>query len=150
MGTLFVISSQTLGYGIAGIMRKFLVWPAAMIWPSTLIHCAVFRTLHHDETNGQELQKDSDNNISKEPQWTMSRLRFFWLALFFQFLWYWIPGYIFPLLSAFSLFCLIDPNNVILSQVTGANGLGFGSFELDWNAWVAFLGSPIVVPLWYI
>ncbi|CAF4812976.1 unnamed protein product, partial [Rotaria socialis] len=46
VGILFVITSQTLGYGMAGIMRRFLVWPAAMIWPANLISCALFRTLH--------------------------------------------------------------------------------------------------------
>jgi hypothetical protein len=44
---------------------------------------------------------------------------------------------------------MIFPNNIIISQITGVNGLGFGSFELNWNSWVAFLGSPIVVPFWY-
>lgn len=34
---LLVISTQSIGYGIAGIMRKFLVYPAAMIWPGNLV-----------------------------------------------------------------------------------------------------------------
>ncbi|CAF5154695.1 unnamed protein product [Rotaria magnacalcarata] len=70
------------------------------------------------------------------------------MIFFFQFLWYWIPGYICPVLSLFSLLCYIDSTNIVLSQVTGANGLGLGSFELDWNAWISFLDSPIVVPFW--
>ncbi len=138
-GILFLITSQILGYGMAGIMRKFLVWPAAMIWPANLVNCALFRTLHED-------QQDEDNNEKK--RWTMSRLRFFFFAFFFQFLWYWFPGYIFPVLSLFSWICMIKPNNIILSQLTGIYGLGIGSIELDWNAWVSFLGSPIVVPYW--
>ncbi|CAF3444181.1 unnamed protein product [Rotaria socialis] len=136
IGILFVITSQILGYGMAGIMRKFLVWPGAMIWPTNLVNCALFRTLHDD--------KDND----KESRWTLSRLRFFFLAFLCQFLWYWFPGYIFPVLSLFSWICMIKPENVILSQLTGINGLGIGSIELDWNAWVSFLGSPIVVPFW--
>ncbi len=146
IGILFVVTSQTLGYGIAGIMRKFLVWPAAMVWPTNLVNCTLFRTLHDDDDNDH----DSKEIGHKKPRWTMSRLRFFFLASFFQFLWYWFPGYIFPVLSLFSWLCMIKPDNVILSQVTGINGLGLGSIELDWNAWVAFLGSPIVVPYWLV
>jgi len=140
IGLFFILSSQMLGYGLVGIFRRFLVWPAGMIWPGNLIYCAVYHVLHDDIDNDDSL------NTSR---WTMSRLKFFYLALLFQFLWYWIPGYICPILSYFSLFCVIFPNNIIVSQVTGVNGLGFTSFELNWNSWVAFLGSPIVVPFWY-
>ena len=142
LALLFVVSSQTLGYGMAGIMRKFVVWPAAMIWPSNLINCALFR-FFHDDAN------DDRQNTTTTSNQSMSRSRFFYMIFFFQFLWYWIPGYICPVLSFFSLLCYIDPTNIILSQVTGVNGLGFGSFELDWNAWVSFLDSPIIVPFWY-
>jgi hypothetical protein len=136
----FILSSQILGYGLVGIMRRFLVWPSAMIWPANLIYCALFRILHSDNADDENL------NTSR---WTMSRLSFFYIAFFFQFLWYWIPGYICPVLSYFSIVCMIYPNNIVLSQITGVNGLGLGSFELNWNSWVAFLGSPIVVPFWY-
>jgi hypothetical protein len=139
----FILSSQILGYGVVGIMRRFLIWPAAMIWPGNLVFCALFRALHSDE----EYNKN-DNNLNTS-RWTISRLNFFYVSLFFQFLWYWIPGYICPVLSYFSLFCMIYPHNIIISQITGVNGLGLGSFELNWNSWVAFLGSPIVVPFWY-
>lgn len=142
---LFVITSQILGYGIAGIMRKFLVWPSAMVWPANLVNCALFRTLHDDDVNN-----DNEGIGNKKSRWNMSRLRFFFFASFFQFLWYWFPGYIFPVLSLFSWVCMIKPDNVVLSQLTGVNGLGIGSLELDWNAWVSFLGSPIIVPFWLV
>ncbi|KAG9026338.1 hypothetical protein FRB95_008983 [Tulasnella sp. JGI-2019a] len=41
-----VISSQLIGFSLAGICRRFLVWPAAMIWPATLVNAALFNTLH--------------------------------------------------------------------------------------------------------
>lgn len=147
IGLLFVLSSQTLGYGMAGVMRKFVVRPAAMIWPSNLATCALFRILHNDEN--EERQYNETNATTTRTSRQMSRSRFFYMAFFFQFLWYWLPGYICPILSFLSLLCYIDPTNIVLSQVTGANGLGLGSFELDWNAWVSFLDSPIVVPFWY-
>jgi hypothetical protein len=137
---IFVVTSQILGYGMAGIMRRFLVWPASMIWPANLVNCALFQTLHNDK------EEEEDNN--KNQGWKMSRLRFFFFGFLFQFLWYWFPGYIFPVLSMFSWICMIKPDNIILSQLTGINGLGIGAIELDWNAWVSFLRSPIVVPFW--
>ncbi|UJR10190.1 hypothetical protein I4U23_014405 [Adineta vaga] len=143
IGIIFVVTSQVIGYGMAGIMRKFLVWPASMIWPANLVNCALFQTLHKDKDN-----EDDGKTEDGKSRWKMSRLRFFFVAFLCQFLYYWFPGYIFPVLSLFSWICMIKPDNVVLSQVTGINGLGIGSIELDWNAWVSFLGSPIVVPYW--
>ena len=151
---VFVVTSQILGYGMAGIMRKFLVWPAAMIWTANLVNCALFRTLHSDKEDESQEQKEEiiegeeKKPTTKKQRWTMSRLRFFFLGFLFQFLWFWFPGYIFPVLSLFSWICMIKPENIILSQLTGINGLGLGAIQLDWNAWVSFLGSPIVVPFW--
>lgn len=142
-GIIFVVTSQIIGYGMAGIMRRFLVWPAAMIWPANLVNCALFQTLHSDIN--ENLEHDTNN---KNRCWTMSRLRFFFFGFLFQFCWYWFPGYIFPVLSMFSWICMIKPDNIILSQLTGINGLGIGAIELDWNALVSFLRSPIVVPFW--
>jgi hypothetical protein len=37
----FMLTTQLLSFGLTGIMRRFLVWPAAMIWhfkPSELCH----------------------------------------------------------------------------------------------------------------
>jgi hypothetical protein len=33
-----------LGYGLVGVCRRWLVWPAAMIWPSNLVNCALVYT----------------------------------------------------------------------------------------------------------
>ena len=49
----------------------------------------------------------------------MSRMRFFAWVTLGSFVWYWFPNYIFPTLTAFSILCWINPNNVVLSQLTG-------------------------------
>ncbi|CAF0955902.1 unnamed protein product [Adineta steineri] len=134
---IFLITFHLFALSIAGILKRYLVWPSAMIWPTTLMTCCVIRTLHHED--------ETELNRSR---WTMSRFKFFWLMFLFQFLWYWFPGYIFPLLASFSFVCMIAPDNIIFSQITGANGLGVGALQLDWNAWVSFLDSPILVPFW--
>ncbi|KAK3818719.1 MAG: LOW QUALITY PROTEIN: OPT family small oligopeptide transporter [Benniella sp.] len=44
---LLILTTQLVGYGI---LRRYLVYPAAMIWPSNLVTVALFNTLHtHEE-----------------------------------------------------------------------------------------------------
>ncbi|PKI65707.1 hypothetical protein CRG98_013896 [Punica granatum] len=42
-GWLLIITTQVLGYGWAGLLRKYLVEPAHMWWPSTLVQVSLFR-----------------------------------------------------------------------------------------------------------
>ncbi|KAF9354548.1 hypothetical protein BGX34_010954, partial [Mortierella sp. NVP85] len=34
---LLILCTQMLGYGMAGVLRRYLVYPAAMIWPANLV-----------------------------------------------------------------------------------------------------------------
>lgn len=90
---LLVFSTQLLGYGAAGLTRRFIVYPAAMIWPQTLVTTSLFNTLHSKE--GDVLDKMNANG------WTMSRYKFFGIVSIFSFVWYWLPGYLFKALSYF-------------------------------------------------
>ncbi|KAL5518599.1 hypothetical protein ACEPAH_282 [Sanghuangporus vaninii] len=131
---LLCFSSQLLGYACAGVVRQFLVWPAAMIYPGVLVNCALFNTLH-----GSYGKRDGSH---------MSRQRFFLYAFIASFVWYWFPGYIFTALSIFNWVCWIAPKNVIVNQLFGySSGLGMGFFTFDW-AMVSYIGSPLVVPWW--
>uniref|UniRef100_L2FRZ5 Small oligopeptide opt family n=1 Tax=Colletotrichum fructicola (strain Nara gc5) TaxID=1213859 RepID=L2FRZ5_COLFN len=47
---LLIISTQAMGLGIAGILRRYLVWPAAMVWPATLVTTTVMNSLHDHST----------------------------------------------------------------------------------------------------
>ncbi|KAJ3224980.1 hypothetical protein HDU81_008239, partial [Chytriomyces hyalinus] len=42
----FAIVTQCFGYGFAGLTRRYLVRPAAMIWPSNLATIAMLNSLH--------------------------------------------------------------------------------------------------------
>lgn len=44
---LLIITTQVLGYGWAGLMRKYVVEPAHMWWPSTLVQVSLFREIYH-------------------------------------------------------------------------------------------------------
>ncbi|KAG0197896.1 hypothetical protein BGX28_008616 [Mortierella sp. GBA30] len=130
---LLIFTTQMLGYGMAGVLRRYLVYPAAMIWPANLVQVALFNTLHKDEDL---------------PPGEWSRFKFFLVATFAMFCYQWIPGFLFPVISSIAWICWIKPDNLVLSQLTGAGGLGIGAISLDWNNIVAFLQSPLIVPWW--
>jgi len=49
-----VLSSQMVGFAFAGICRRFLVWPSAMIWPQNLVLCTLLNTFHAEDDDGQD------------------------------------------------------------------------------------------------
>ncbi|KAF9435351.1 hypothetical protein BGZ76_006459 [Entomortierella beljakovae] len=134
-GLLLVLTTQITGFAIAGAIRRFLVRPAHMVWPSTLVLASLFRSLHATPKSQQE---DGDR---------MSRMRYFMLASGGMFLYYWLPGYIFPTIGTLSWICWIAPDNVVLAQLTGSYGLGIGTVALDWAAVSAYV-APLVTP-WF-
>lgn len=128
-----VISTQIIGFSLAGVCRRFLVWPSSMIWPATLVNTALFNTLH--------------STYGRSEQGRMSRERFFFLALLGSFLWYFIPGYLFTALSMFNWVCWIWPNSGVVNNLFGYNhGLGMGFLTFDWSM-IAYTGSPLVTPV---
>ncbi|KAK7311723.1 hypothetical protein RJT34_10034 [Clitoria ternatea] len=130
---ILVLTTQVLGYGWAGIMRKYVVEPALMWWPATLVQVSLFRALHEKEER------------------RMSRGKFFLIALICSFAWYVVPGFLFPTLSIISWVCWIFPHSVTAHQIgSGKNGLGLGSFTLDWTIVASFLGNPLVTPFFAI
>ncbi|MCD7445784.1 oligopeptide transporter 4 [Datura stramonium] len=133
-GWILVVTTQVLGYGWAGIMRKYVVEPAEMWWPGNMVLVSLFRAIH---------EKDSDGKSN--------RGKFFLVVLACSFTWYIVPGFLFPTLSNISLLCLFYPRSVIAHQIgSGMKGLGVLSFTLDWSVVASYLGSPLVCPLFAI
>lgn len=139
---LLVFSVQLLGYGAAGLTRRWIVYPAAMIWPQTLVTTSLFNTLHSRE--GTVLDKMNANG------WTISRYRFFGIVSIISFIWYWLPGYLFKALSYFGFITWIWPNNTVVNQLFGVqSGLGFIPISFDWTqATQAMEASPLATPAW--
>ncbi|QRW19651.1 OPT oligopeptide transporter protein [Rhizoctonia solani] len=129
-----VISTQMFGFSLAGICRRFLVWPSSMIWPATLVNTALFNTLH--------------STYGREEGGRTSRERFFTLAFIGSAAWYFLPGYLFTALSNFTWVCWIAPDNPVVNALFGyQHGLGMGFITFDW-AMVAYNSSPLVTPFW--
>jgi hypothetical protein len=74
-------------------------------------------------------------------------MRYFLLVTLGSFIYYWFPGYIFPTIGYLAWLCWINPDNIILSQLTGSDGLGIGVISLDWPAAAYYVG-PLVTP-WF-
>ncbi|KAI8321886.1 OPT family small oligopeptide transporter [Martensiomyces pterosporus] len=153
-GFLLVISSQILGYSFAGLLRRFLVTPSSMVWPVNLVNSTLFNTLHGRKPPAAEDSGDNDADANaadgRQPFWKrMTRGRFFVLVFACSFVYYWLPGYIFPLLVSISWICWTNKKSVTVSQIgSGLHGLGIGSFALDWNTVVSFLPTPLSIPVW--
>lgn len=49
---VLTLATQLTGFGLAGLCRRFLVWPASMVWPQNLVACALLNTLHAEEDAG--------------------------------------------------------------------------------------------------
>ncbi|EEF39482.1 Oligopeptide transporter, putative [Ricinus communis] len=77
----------------------------------------------------------------------MTRMRFFLLVMIASFLYYALPGYLFPILTFFSWVCWAWPHSITAQQLgSGYHGLGIGAFTLDWAGISAYHGSPLVTP----
>lgn len=133
------LSTQMLGFGLAGFFTKFLVNPAAMIWPSTLINTALFSALH-------DHSRPDPRTVSG---WTIGRYRLFLYTMVGSFCWYWFPGYIAPFLSVFAWVTWIKPQNVVINQLFGGwTGISLIPMTFDWTQISGFNFSPLIAP-WY-
>ncbi|XP_065870079.1 oligopeptide transporter 4 [Euphorbia lathyris] len=132
---ILILTTQVLGYGWAGLLRKYVVEPAHMWWPSTLVQVSLFRALHEKDDKSQR----------------MTRAKFFVIALVCSFSWYLVPGYLFTTLSSISWVCWVFSKSVTAQQLgSGMRGLGLGALTLDWSVVASFLFSPLVSPFFAI
>ncbi|KAH8832033.1 OPT oligopeptide transporter [Flagelloscypha sp. PMI_526] len=133
-----LLGSQLLGYGLAGLMRSFLVYPTVSSYPNLFPTIQMFDLLHRGHSN--VLQQ--------------KRIKVFWIAFVGVFIWQWFPEYIAPLLTGFSIFCLARRDSPWVTRLFGGTtsneGLGLFSICFDWN----YIGSggsaygPLFQPLW--
>ena len=133
---LYLLTTQMLGFGLAGLARRWLVYPAALIWPAALPSTVLFRSLHEPQ------EKSTVNG------WSMSRYRFFAYFTTFAFVLYWFPDYIWTSLSAFAFITWIWPHNQKVNTIFGMNsGLGLLPISLDWTE-ITYAGTPLTTPFY--
>ncbi|KAK4703743.1 hypothetical protein P7C70_g2476, partial [Phenoliferia sp. Uapishka_3] len=100
---MLVFSTCMIGFGVAGLCRRFLVWPASLIWPQNLVLCTLLNTLHAEE--------DDD-----EPGSGVSRYAFFKWSAIGAFSWYFLPD-----------------NIVVNQLFGLSSGLGMSMITFDWS-----------------
>ena len=98
---VLVLATQLTGFGLAGLCRRFLVWPASMVWPQNLVACTLLNTLHAEDDEDEAAQSSASGveaghggkgilgRWSKRP---MTRYRHFVIVFIGSFLFFFLPG----------------------------------------------------------
>ncbi|KAK3308463.1 OPT oligopeptide transporter protein-domain-containing protein [Chaetomium strumarium] len=139
--TLIALSTNFIGYGLAGICRRFLVYPAYCVWPSSLVTIALNSAFHDTSTEAATVVGPFKSI------WKMSRIKYFGWAFGLMFVYFWFPNYIFAALSLFGWMNWIAPSNGDLAAITGvSSGLALNPLPtFDWNI-LTFNLDPLMVP----
>ncbi|KAK2601259.1 hypothetical protein N8I77_010722 [Diaporthe amygdali] len=136
---LLALSTNLMGYGFAGLSRRFLVYPSFCLYPRSLVTIALNKALHN------EVNHPVIGPLKK--LFSISQYRFFSAAFISMFVYFWFPDYIFTAVSLFNWIAWIAPQNFTLATITGMNkGLGFNPLPtFDWNI-VTHYVDPLVIP----
>ncbi|MBE3047904.1 small oligopeptide transporter, OPT family [Candidatus Bathyarchaeota archaeon] len=138
---LIALSTNFIGYGMAGLTRRFLVYPAYCVWPSSLVTIALNSAFHDTAT-------ESTSALGPfKSIWKMSRIKYFCYAFGAMFFYFWLPNYLFAALSYFGWMTWIAPNNLNLTNIAGVtSGLGLNPVPtFDWNI-LTYNIDPLMVP----
>lgn len=128
------LASQFMGFGFAGLLRKFVVYPTKAMWPTLMPTLALNRAL---------LVPSKKEKINK---WTISPYKFFFVVVAAAFVYFWFPSYLFQALSTFNWIAWIAPDNLNLNIITGSQGMGINPIPtFDTNNMFA-LFDPLVLP----
>ncbi|CCE31426.1 probable isp4 protein [Claviceps purpurea 20.1] len=134
---LLTISTQSLGYGIAGTMRRFLVYPASMIWPANLVVVTMMNAMH-------DMSEVRDPSVLGG---NMPRYRWFAFVTAGSFIYYFIPGFLAQFLSVFAFATWLAPQNAVVNQLFGGTtGLSLLPITFDWTQIAGYVGSPLIPP----
>ncbi|PKK52367.1 hypothetical protein CI102_6818 [Trichoderma harzianum] len=135
-----MLALQITGFGLAGMIRRFLIYPPQMIWFFTLSQAALNNALHNQ----------SNSHVHG---WKISRFNFFFVVCGLMFLYYWLPGTIMPILTFFNWTTWIAPTSATLSILTGSYYFNLGLNPLlttfDWN-WFSGVVDPIIYPFFVV
>ncbi|KAE8350720.1 OPT oligopeptide transporter protein-domain-containing protein, partial [Aspergillus coremiiformis] len=121
---LGTFSMSLIGFVLAGVLRPLIVYPAEMVYWSTLPQVVLYQSLHFDR------------------QANKARLMKFGWAMLITAVWEIFPAYIMTWLSGISIFCLASmhaPDHIrtVFSTVFGGassnEGVGILNFSLDWQ-----------------
>lgn len=129
-----LLSSQFLGYGIAGLMRRTMLYLKAMLWPANIPINSMLENLH----------SRSEDHSNRKP------LRVFLYVFGAIFIGEIFPQWICTMLTGVSIFCLAKQNNTVFTHIFGGaagnEGLGLLSLCFDWQQ-ITAPTSPLYFPI---
>ncbi|KAK4560737.1 hypothetical protein LTR86_005316 [Recurvomyces mirabilis] len=153
---LATFSISLCGFVLAGVLRSLIVYPAEMVYWSTLPQVVLFQNLHFDRVRNKQ------------------RLEKFYYALGISAVWEFFPAYIWPWLGGISIPCLASMHAdsatrakvaLVSGGVSSNEGLGMLNFSLDWqyiqsvylslplkqqiNSWISITILYIAMPVLY-
>ncbi|PKS13115.1 hypothetical protein jhhlp_000457 [Lomentospora prolificans] len=135
------LSTNFIGYGLSGLVRRFLVYPSYCIWPTSLVTIALNTSLRR----GSNKTVEGPGNM----RFRASRRFFFFSSFSAMAVYFFLPNYFWTALSNFSWMSWIDPTNRDLATITGFNtGLGLNPWPtFDWNVLLWDNGvDPLIIP----
>jgi OPT family oligopeptide transporter len=128
-GILLMLTSQCLGYGFAGLLRRTLVYPTKMLYPYNLPINSLLEALYGEKSQVKK------------------KLAVFYIGFLVLFFYEIIPQWIMPALVGVSFFCLAKRDSLLFTNLFGGSngneGLGILELSFDWQ----YISNPS--PLWY-
>ncbi|KAG0296452.1 hypothetical protein BGZ96_009405 [Linnemannia gamsii] len=122
---ILILTTQCLGYGMAGTLRRYLVYPAEMVWWSNLVQVVFYNAMHNtDEFKNKKMIRG----------W--SYMKYFWVFCTGMFLYEFIPQFFAPMLIYFDWICWIKPfdyNFWALFSSHAGGGAGILSLTFEWT-----------------
>jgi hypothetical protein len=152
---LSTIAANFMGYGLAGLTRRFIVWPSWCIWPNSLSTLALLKAFHTESNEPVRGPFGRMYSWSREKYFMIMFGAMFMLVpclqtgvLLTRSSYWFFPGFIFGALATFNWISWIAPHNKVLNSIVGSNnGLGLNPFPtFDYNV-STFAFTPLVIPL---
>ena len=120
---LIGLGTNYIGYGMAGVCRRFLVYPSYCVWPTSLVTIALTNAFF--EPKSHPVMGPFRRLIR------MTRLKFFLITFIGMFVYFWLPNTLFQAMSIFNWISWISPNNVKLNSIVGFNnGIGVSGADM--------------------
>ncbi|OAQ30089.1 OPT superfamily oligopeptide transporter [Linnemannia elongata AG-77] len=121
---ILIITTQCVGYGMAGLLRRYLVYPAEMVWWSNLVQVVFYNGMH---STGEF------KTMQMIRGW--SYMKYFWVFCTGMFIYEFIPQLVAPLLVTFDWICWLNPfNKNVWALFSSISGGGIFSLSFDWTS----------------
>ncbi|PLW21798.1 hypothetical protein PCANC_02927 [Puccinia coronata f. sp. avenae] len=140
-GLLLVLSTQLIGFGLAGMTYSLLVRPTNMVWPSSLVVITMYNTLHSRSSGMSSFIPPAEDRALMA-----KKFKFFSVVFALITIYQFIPTVFAPTLSSIAVICLIN-NTSTFMRVLGSAYTGVGLFSLSFD-WAVITSISLQTPFY--